>query len=98
MSAYKVSQQAFDDLLKIGTYTETEWGVNQRDSYLDDIESQFELLAKNPLNALVKDRGDIRKGCFSLSVNEHIIIFRKTSYGARIVRVLHKAMDLGKHV
>ncbi|WP_395338418.1 type II toxin-antitoxin system RelE/ParE family toxin [Ningiella sp. W23] len=47
MTAYKVSEQAFDDLLNIGSYTETEWGVNQRDIYLDDIESQFERLAKN---------------------------------------------------
>ena len=45
MPAYKVSQVAFDDLVNIGRYTENEWGISQRNTYLDDIERHFEMLA-----------------------------------------------------
>jgi len=96
--AYKVSQVAFDDLVNIGRYTESEWGISQRNSYLDDIERQFEMLARDREYPAIRDRSELRKGCFSFSIDEHIIIFRKTNYGIRIVRVLHKTMDLGKQL
>ena len=98
MPVYKVSQKAADDLYQIGLYTEEEWGVAQRDKYLDDIASKFNALAKNPELQTVKKRDDILKGCFSLLVNEHVIIFRKFSYGVRIVRVLHQSMDFHRHL
>ena len=98
MPAYKVSQVAFDDLVNIGRYTESEWGISQRNSYLDDIERQFEMLARDREYPAIRDRSELRKGCFSFSIDEHIIIFRKTNYGIRIVRVLHKTMDLGKQL
>ena len=98
MPAYKVSRVAFDDLVNIGRYTENEWGVSQRNTYLDDIERQFDMLARDRDNPAIRNRNELRKGCFSFSVNEHIIIFRKTNYGIRIIRVLHKTMDLGNHL
>jgi len=96
--AYKVSKLAFDDLVDIGVYTQNEWGTAQRNNYLDDIERQFELLAHDPEQLTIRDRSEVRKGCLSLKINEHIIIFRKTKYGVRILRVLHNAMDLGQHL
>lgn len=98
MSAYKVSQAAFNDLVDIGAYTEQEWGVNQRDNYLDSIEDRFEVLASNNEHPTIKDRSEISKRCFSSNINEHIIIFRKTKYGVRIIRVLHKRMDFMRHI
>jgi toxin ParE1/3/4 len=96
--AYKVSQAAFNDLIDIGAYTQQEWGVSQRDSYLNDIEARFDALASNTEHPTVKDRSEIRKGCFSSNLNEHIIIFRKTKYGVRILRVLYKKMDFVRHL
>jgi toxin ParE1/3/4 len=96
--AYKVSQAAFDDLVDIGAYTQKEWGISQRDSYLRDIETRFETLASNTEHSTVKDRSEIRKECFSSSINEHIIVFRKTKYGVRILRVLYKKMDFIRHL
>lgn len=78
MPAYKVSEAAFNDLIDIGAYTEQEWGISQRDNYLNDIEARFETLASNTEHPTVKDRSELRKGCLSSSINEHIIIFRKT--------------------
>jgi toxin ParE1/3/4 len=96
--AYKVSQAAFNDLIDIGAYTQQEWGVSQRDSYLNDIEARFDALASNTEHPTVKDRSEIRKGCFSSNLNEHFIIFRKTKYGVRILRVLYKKMDFVRHL
>lgn len=87
MPAYRVSRVAFDDLVNIGRYTENEWGTSQRNEYLDDIERQFDMLARDPEYPAIRSRNEPRKGCFSLSVNEHIIVFRKTNYGIRIIRV-----------
>lgn len=98
MPAYKVSKAAFNDLIDIGAYTEQEWGISQRDNYLNDIEARFENLASNTEHPTVKDRSELRKGCLSSSINEHIIIFRKTKYGVRILRVLYKKMDFVRHL
>lgn len=98
MPAYKVSQVAFNDLVDIGAYTQHEWGISQRDMYLSAIETRFETLASNAEHPTVKDRSEIRKGCFSSSINEHIIVFRKTKYGVRILRVLYKKMDFIRHL
>lgn len=98
MPAYKVSRVAFDDLINIGRYTENEWGVSKRNTCLDEIERQFDMFVREREYPAIRDRNELRKGCFSFSVNEHIIIFRKTNYGIRIISVLHKTMDLGKHL
>jgi plasmid stabilization system protein ParE len=87
--AYKVSQVAFDDLVNIGRYTENEWGTSQRNTYFDDLERQFEMLAGDRDYPAIKERSELRKGCFFFSINEYIIIFRKTNYGIRIVRVVY---------
>ena len=98
MPQFKVSKKAEEDLLRIGKYTQENWGVSQRNKYLDEIEQQFYLLAENPNHPTVQNRSNIKNGIFSLLVNKHIIIFRKHSYGVRIVRVLSQSMLLGKHI
>lgn len=97
MPIFKVSQKAEDDLFTIGQYTEDKWGANQRNQYLDDIDKRFYQLADNPDLASPKDLNAIKKGCFGLLVNEHIIIYRKFNYGVRIVRVLAQVMDIERH-
>jgi len=95
---FKVSQKAEDDLFAIGQYTEEKWGTNQRNQYLDDIDKRFFQLAENPDYPSSKNLNMIKKGCFGLLVNEHIIIYRKFSYGVRIVRVLAQVMEIERHL
>lgn len=98
MPVFKVSKAAENDLFDIGKYTENEWGTEQRNKYLDDINERFCQLADNPDYPTAKNLGAIKKDCFGLLVNEHIIIYRKFSYGVRIVRVLNQSMDLVRHI
>ena len=98
MPIFKVSKQAEDDLIKIAEYTEDNWGIEKRNQYLDDIDQSFHLLAANSEYPIVKDIGHIKEGCFSLLVNKYIIIFRKHSYGIRIVCVLGQPMNIGLHL
>ena len=78
MPKFKVSQKAEDDLMEIGIYTANKWGVNQRDLYLDDIEKRFNLLAKDPDYPTSKNIDHIVIDCFSLLVNEHVIIYKSS--------------------
>ena len=98
MPIFKVSKRAESDLLEIGEYTEDTWSIDQRNKYLDDIDRRFHQLAENPDYPTAKDISYISEGCFSLLVNEHTIIYRKFSYGVRIVRVLGQSMDLKRHI
>jgi len=98
VAIFKISQKAEDDLLNIGEYTENKWGLEQRNKYLDDIDKRFFQLAENPDYPASKNLNTIKKGCFGLLVNEHIIIYRKFDYGVRIVRVLAQIMDIERHL
>ncbi|WP_026376794.1 type II toxin-antitoxin system RelE/ParE family toxin [Aestuariibacter salexigens] len=98
MSEYRISKAASKDLFQIGLYTEAEWGRDKRNEYLDSLEQRFIELASNTSSALARPRDDIKAGCFSSSVNRHIIIFRKFDYGIRVIRVLHQSMDFTRHV
>ena len=98
MPIFKVSKKAEEDLFEIGEYTQNEWGIDQRNKYLDDIDKRFQQLVSNPEYPTSKDRSAIKQGCFSLLINEHIIIYRKFSYGVRIVRVIGQSMDLKQHL
>jgi toxin ParE1/3/4 len=98
MPIFKVSQKAEDDLFSIGKYTEEQWGIDQRNKYLDEINQRFHQLADNPEYPTSKARNEIKQGIFSLLINEHVIIYRKASYGVRIIRVLNQSMDLKIHL
>ena len=98
MPTFKVSKKAENDLFEIGEYTQNEWGIDQRNKYLDDIDRRFHQLADNPDYPTSKNISHITKGCFSLLINEHIIVYRKFSYGVKIVRVLGQSMALERHL
>ena len=98
MPQIKVSKKADNDLLEIRNYTQEKWGIAQRDKYLDQIDARFKLLAENPDYPRAIDIGHIQNGYFSLQINEHFIIYRKYSYGVRIVRVLGQVMDIKRHL
>lgn len=97
MPKFKVSTAAVEDLINIGQYTENNWGIKQRNIYLDEISKKFSELANHPDSPTIIDRSELREGCFSSKINSHIIIFRKFDYGIRIVRVLHQSMGFKRH-
>ena len=88
--------RAKEDLKGIWRYSFNEWGENQADKYLAEIEARIEKLRKNP--KLGRPREEVRAGYRSLRINQHIVYYVFTPSVIRIVRVLHARMDPDRHL
>lgn len=92
MRKYRVTPRARDDLKNIGRYTLQQWGKNQRNLYLKQLETRFEWLSQRPL--LGKHRTDIQEGFYSFPQGEHVVFYLIRSEGIDIIGVPHKEMDI----
>jgi toxin ParE1/3/4 len=91
--AFFLTQKALGDLKAIARYTELEWGRQQRNKYLHDMDACFRSLAENP------DQGQpcntIRQGYRKHRLHKHVVFYRllPKSLDIEIVRILHERMD-----
>ncbi|WP_143883861.1 type II toxin-antitoxin system RelE/ParE family toxin [Chryseobacterium binzhouense] len=92
---YILSEAADKDLEDIFDYTLEEFGFDQAEKYLLEIEEIFQKLILNP--QLGKKRHEIKKGLYSLPKANHIIFYRILDNHIRIVRVLHGSRDVPKY-
>ena len=63
MSKYTLRETAKKDLKEIGRYTKKNWGVEQRNKYLQQFSKRFLWLAENPLFG--RARNEVKHGYFS---------------------------------
>ena len=97
MPNYRLSRKALSDLVEIGRYTERKWSVNQRNTYLKQIDNCFAELSDNPNLGVKCDY--IKKGYRKFPQGSHIIFYRLNSDNIlEIIRVLHKSMDVESHL
>lgn len=97
MPDYRLSNKAISDLMDIGRYTENNWGITQRNVYLQQIDDCFTLLSHNP-NLGVKCNF-IRTGYRKFPQGSHLIFYRISSDKiVEIIRVLHKSMDVESYL
>ena len=96
MGRFQYSGRAKSDLLKIGKDTQDEWGDAQADKYLSDLEACCQKLAGNP--NIGRSCDEVRAGLLGKRQGRHIVFYRITPYGVRIVRVLHERMDAARHL
>lgn len=89
-------RKAEQDLLNIWLYTFENWGVNQADSYLDQIEGAIKSIAVHPNLGINVDK--IRKTYKKYHVKQHIVFFKVTKTKIQVVRVLNNAMDYLHHL
>ncbi|MEM9832115.1 MAG: type II toxin-antitoxin system RelE/ParE family toxin [Bacteroidota bacterium] len=95
--AFYLTRKAEADLRDIARYTQSKWGIRQRNTYLTQIDNAFHDLANEP------DKGrncdDIRLGYFKYRVSKHFIFYRMIDSGdIEIVRVLHERMNFETHL
>ena len=90
MAEFRLSEAAERDLEEIAEYTLKEWGESQNRIYLEALESQFLLLAKQPALGRKCDR--LGHGLLRWEVGKHVAFFRRAEAGIHIVRVLHQNM------
>lgn len=95
MAAFRFSQRAEADLLKIGTYALRRWGEDQVVRYLDDLEACCQMLADNP--ALGRPSDEIRPGLRRMECGRHVVFYRQESGGILVSRILHERMLPERH-
>lgn len=90
MPSFRIARPALADLEGIGRYTRRRWGLEQARRYLGELDGCFHLLADHPERG--KDAEFIRPGLWSFRQGHHIIYYRRTGYGVRVIRILHERM------
>lgn len=95
MAEFFLRPKAHKDLEDIWSYSYDNWGEDQADNYIYDLESSFHYLTTKPERGIPCD--DIRKGYLRYSVGKHIIFYRITKKGIEVVRILHQRMDPDRH-
>ena len=90
------SSQAEQDLTDIWIYTAEEWNLAQADMYIEELVAGIERLSTHP--ELGYPRDDIRTGYRSLNASQHIVFYTVTDNEVLIVRVLHKSVDVQRHL
>ena len=99
------AERDFEDIIR---WTVRRYGRRQARTYARTLTKAFEELASGPAVPGVKSREEISAGLFTLHVarrgrkGRHFVLFRAGRDGGRtvidVLRVLHDAMDLARHV
>jgi len=88
--------QVDQDLIEIWLYTFKEWGEQQADKYLDDLDAAIQLLAEQPL--ICRERIELAPPVRIHRHGHHLIVYLAIDDGINIVRVLHENMDIDSHL
>ncbi len=90
--SFRITPRAFEDLKNIGRYTLRQWGRDQRDVYLRELDARFAWLARHPLSG--RKREEVAPGYRSFPHEAHIIFYLIREGGIEIIGLPHQAMDI----
>ncbi len=97
MTHFRVLNSASSDLVGISRYTLDQWGSDQRDFYLENIDRAFYKIADNSKLGLKCDY--IIESMYKLLEGKYMVMYRVADDGVvEIVRVLHQSMDVSRSV
>ena len=96
MAGYALSPAAQVDLEEIWDYTVRRWGEVQAERYTRDIQATCEALGNGALVGLSAE--DIRTGYRKIGVGSHVLYYREREGTLEIVRILHRRMDVARHI
>jgi len=91
MARFRLTRLAKNQLLEIARYTLKQWGKEQRDKYLGELDQAFHQLAQNPSQGRACD--EIAQGLLRFRKASHYIYYFQDEHGIIIVGVLHGSMD-----
>jgi toxin ParE1/3/4 len=92
----ELTDAAIGDLRSIRDYTLEKWGEEQEEIYLSEMWDRFEEIQSN--SGRHRFRHDLFPNCQIATQGKHVILFRSEGEILQIVRVLHSAMDFGRHI
>lgn len=90
------TQSAVSDLEKISQYTRDTWGEEQEERYLKSLYRKFAQIAGDP--SRWRFREELFPRCQIAREGRHLILFQVNASTLIIVRILHGAMDFGRHI
>lgn len=96
MLKLSITPKAESDLTDIWLYTSEEWGADQADHYLDQLEVGMKQLMSHPL--LGADYVHVLAGYRRLQVEHHLVFYQVLELEVLVVRVLHEDMDAPKRL
>ncbi|RAU17294.1 type II toxin-antitoxin system RelE/ParE family toxin [Nitrincola tibetensis] len=96
MLSLSITPKAESDLTDIWLYTCNEWGVDQADHYLDQLELGMKQLMSYPL--LGVDYTHVLASYRRLQIEHHSVFYRVLESEVLVVRVLHEEMDAPKRL
>jgi toxin ParE1/3/4 len=96
MRKIHVHELAESDLIGIWQHSFEEWGAEQADKYLDELDSSIKMLADTPGVGIRRDY--VRDGYHVLFVASHAVYYTVTPTTIHVIRVLHGRMDPERHL
>lgn len=96
MAKIKVSREARADLKGIFEYTQQTWGRAQADKYIGLIENACHFLARH--SSAGKSQNQLVSSLRRYPAGKHCIFYRNKENTIEVVRVLHQAMDVSRHI
>lgn len=96
MADYVLSNKADADLGDIYVFSYRAFGETKADTYFLGLSDCLRMLAKNP--RLGHPADDIQPGLFRYDHGRHAVFYVVESGGIFVVRILHQAMDMGRHI
>lgn len=97
MTRYVLSPAAQADLERIWDYTCERWDGDQAEAYVREVQRAINRLVDNPL--IGRQCDEVRVGYRKHAVGSHTLYYRIIDGGViDIVRVLHKRMDVDRHL
>ncbi|ENN85974.1 plasmid stabilization system [Rhizobium freirei PRF 81] len=90
-----LSPLAEADLENIWRYTVENWSIAQAETYHAEIVEAFEGLASG---LKIGRPADIRDGYFKYAVGSHVVYYLLRDAEIAIIRILHRRMDVGRHL
>ena len=96
MAGYALSPAARADIEEIWDYTVRHWGEAQAERYTRNIRDACEALGDGTLSG--RSAEDIRAGYRKTAVGSHVMFYRVRADVVEIIRILHRSMDVDRHI
>jgi toxin ParE1/3/4 len=96
MKTIRYAQLALRDLEEIADYSGRMWGAVQARRYIADIRDHVTGVAKG--QAFCQKVSSARADLYRTRIHRHLIIVEITDSCVSVVRILHEAMDIPRHV
>jgi len=91
-----LSPRAQADIDDIWEYTVQRWGERQAETYTSLIKEGVDAIADNP--GVGRPCDDVRPGYRRYPVGSHVLFYRVRAADIVVVRILHKRMDVERHL